>query len=89
MKPDPVLICLPLLVLFGGALAHPAAWLYFEFRPGVRQTDFRLSNRLLLEARPQQVNTVNLKAGGQRQTFRFNREALEAVLHLPPGRLSE
>lgn len=71
----------------GHEISHQAAWLYFELRPGPGQKDFVLSNRLLLEARPQQVNTVNFKFGKQRQTFRFSRDNVEARLLLPhaPG----
>lgn len=67
----------------GYEISHQAAWLYFEFKPSTGQSAFRLSNRLLLKARPQQVNTVNLKATGQQQTFRFHSELIEAEFRLP------
>ena len=67
----------------GHEISPRAVWLYFEFRPDPGQNAFDLSNRLLLEVRAQQVNTVNFNLGKQRQTFRFSRDDVEARLLLP------
>lgn len=71
----------------GHETSSRAVRLYFEFRPDPGQNAFVLSNRLLLEVRAQQVNTVNFNLGKHRQTFRFSRDDVEARLLLPdsPG----
>jgi hypothetical protein len=66
----------------GYEMTHQGIWLYFEFHLTADQTRFRISNRLLLGKRAQQVNTVNLKAGDQHRTFRFHRDSPEALLDL-------
>jgi hypothetical protein len=50
-----------------------SAWLYFEARLPANPDALRLRNRFLFDLFDDQINLVNLKAGGRRTALRFER----------------
>lgn len=58
----------------GKEVSLKTVWLYFEIPLPEGPEHARITNRLLFEVEPDQVNTVNLRHGPKRTTLRFTRE---------------
>lgn len=68
----------------GCAVAIKEAWLYFEIPVAGRLIGTRIEHRLLCDLLPDQVNTINFRAGGDRTTLWFNADHRSRTLDFRP-----